>query len=212
MSGLAEWSIADPGAGRRLAAEARQELAAAIRGWGRGDANSIVVHVEDAAWAAVPDGAGDLSEHSTIVAAQELVAALFGVRQPLVASIDGPVTGLGLAVLLCADVRIGGPQTTIAIGDNPHAALIGGGRWLAAHIGAIAAWDRMAGTGAVLDRDSAVATGLLTAAGDRTSARNAAQRLGSDAGWASVKRAARSRLRAELSRALRYEGWLATPS
>lgn len=210
MSGLTEWSVADPGPGARLAAEARSELAAAVHGWSRSDSDAVLVEITGAAWAAETDGHAGLDERGAIVTAQDTVAALFGLTRPLVVSVDGPVSGFGLAVLLCADVRIGGPAATVAVGDHARAALVGGGRWLATHHGATAAWDRMAGTGAVLDRDTAVAGGLLSAAGDRAGARAAAERLAADPRWASVKRAARSRVHSELVRVLRYEGWLAT--
>lgn len=212
MSELAEWSVADPGPGARLAGESRAELAAAVRGWNRSGAGAVLLEVGGAAWAAVPDDRAGLDERRAVVAAQDLVAALFGLARPLVVSVDGPVCGYGLAVLLCADVRVGGPHTTVAVGDRPRAALIGAGRWLAGHHGATAAWDRMAATGATLDRDAAVDTGILTAAGDRASARSVAERLAGDPGWASVKRAARARVRSELAGVLRYEGWLATPA
>ncbi|MQA03291.1 MAG: hypothetical protein GEV07_11370 [Streptosporangiales bacterium] len=208
MGDIATFRCTDEGPGARLAAEARGALADAVRGWRREAPAAVVVEVDGQAWAHVPDVA-DLTDQATIGKAQGLVTALFALDCPVIVAVDSAVSGLGTALLLTADVRIGGPHVTVAVGEAPAAALVGATGWLAARAGAAPAAARLTWTGGTLDADAAVAGGLLTTPGTAADAHACASRLAADpAGWSAVKRADRTRARPELAETLRYHSWL----
>jgi enoyl-CoA hydratase/carnithine racemase len=200
------WTAPDPGAGERLGPAARSELAAAIKTFARGEHGAVLIEVEGDAWARSPDG--EAADHRAITGAHRLVAALHAVPRPVVVSVSGTVAGLGTALLLCADVRVLGPAASVRVGDGPAAALLGAGRWLADRAGVGATYDRLAWTGGSLDAAEAVSSGFATVLGDGSVAAAHAERLAGDPGWAMVRRAARSRLAAELDEVLGYQAWL----
>jgi enoyl-CoA hydratase/carnithine racemase len=200
------WTAPDPGVGARLGASARSELASAIKSFSRGDHGAVLIEVEGDAWA---ETSGDgLADHLAITTVHRLVAALHAVPCPVVISASGTISGLGMALLLCADVRVLDTSAWARVGEGPTAALLGAGRWLAVQAGVGAVYDRLSWTGAAIDGTEAISCGFATLTGDVSVAAAQADRLAGDPGWAMVKRAARSRLAAELDEVLAYQAWL----
>lgn len=211
------WTATDPGADERLGATARAELATAIKGFARGDHGAVLLEVSGDAWAgsAAASGPGSgagsgtaLPDHRAITAAHRLVAALHAVPCPVVICASGAIGGLGTALLLCADVRVFDTGASVGVGDGPTAALLGAGRWLATQAGVGAVYDRLSWTDASIDAGEAISCGFASLAGDVSVALGQAERLAGNPGWAMVKRAARSRLAAELDEVLAYQAWL----
>jgi enoyl-CoA hydratase/carnithine racemase len=200
------WTANDPGTGERLGVTARNELTAAIKSFTRGDHGAVLIEVSGDAWA---EASGEEpADHRAITRVHRLVAALHAVPCPVVISTSGAVGGLGTALLLCADVRVFDTGASVRVSDRPAAALLGAGRWLAVQAGVGAAYERLSWTGAAMDAAEAVSSGFATLIGDVSVAAAHAERLSADPGWAMVKRAARSRLAAELDEVLAYQAWL----
>lgn len=207
MSDVEFLQCPDPGPSGRLTGDARAGLAGTLRGWQRHTPAALLVEVAGDAWAHSPAGDAGLCDLAGISSAHALITGLYGLACPVVVSVDGAVSGLGCALLLAADIRLGSERAAVSAGNGPAEALLAGaGR--AGSAGA-AAIDRLCWTGGTLTGATAVAAGVLTALGSPGDARACADRLAADpVGWSAVKRAQRRRSRPVLETALRYESWL----
>jgi hypothetical protein len=101
----------DPGAPNRLTGDARDELAGALRGWQRNAPPALLVDVVGDAWAHVAGEDAGLRDRPAINRVHALVTALYGLACPVVVAVDGAVSGLGCALLLAADVRVGSQRS-----------------------------------------------------------------------------------------------------
>lgn len=214
MSDVTAHVIEDPGAGRRLAAPARTELAHDIRGWRRHTPSAVLIEVRGDGWHHAPevDAAGRLDRSAVDAGYQSLASALFELSCPVVVSLEGRVSGFGLALAMAADVRVGTTGTTLAAGDGrPLAALLGGAGWLTARVAGTGTFAQLAWTSTAFPADEALRRGLLTAVTDEPGAARAlTERIAAEpAGSSALKRALAARQRAEFSAVLGYEAWLA---
>lgn len=199
--------LPDPGSGERLGAKARDELARAVRAWRKERPGAVLVEVEADAWHHAPELTGAPLERDTVEAGyQALVRSLFMLGCPLVVSLDGRVSGFGLALAMTADVRLATDRTTLGVG-GPVAALLGGVSWLLTHAVGGATFAQLAWTGATLSADEGRRRGLLGAADDPAAL---AARLAADtAGSSALKRALNAPRQVDLGTALGYQSWLA---
>ncbi len=215
MSDLVTLDFEDPGAGERLGHDARAVLAREIRGWHRSAPGAVLLRVHGDAWHHAPELSGveptALDRDRIDAEYQSLVKGLFGLVCPVVVSLDGQVSGFGLALALAADVRLATPRTTVSVGGNAKtAALLGGVAWLVTRAAGAGAFAQLAWTGAALSADEAACHGLLSHTADPDAAAVLAEHLAADAaGSSALKRALTSRQRAELGVVLDYEAWLA---
>jgi enoyl-CoA hydratase/carnithine racemase len=214
MNEVATLDLADPGAGKRLGEGARTALAGEIRGWRRSSPGAVLLLVRGDAWHHAPDlrdtDPAALDRASVDADYQSLVKSLFGLHCPVVISLDGHVSGFGLALATAADVRFATTATTLSVGDAKTAALLGGASWLVARAAGAGTFEQLAWTGATLRAEDAERRGLLSCTTDPGAATALAERLAADpAGSSALKRAMTSRRRAELDVVLDYESWLA---
>jgi 2-(1,2-epoxy-1,2-dihydrophenyl)acetyl-CoA isomerase len=211
MSDVATLDLDDPGTGKRLGKDARATLAQEIRGWRRSAPGAVLLQVRGDAWHQAPalhNAAMDRDHVDTEY--QTLVKALFGLTCPVVISLNGHVSGFGLALAFAADVRLATPRTTVSVGDVKAAALLGGASWLVARVAGAGTFAQLAWTGATMSADEADRHGLLTCTTDPDAAQALVERLAADpTGSSALKRALTSRQRAELEVVLDYESWLA---
>lgn len=207
MSEPALLELADPGAGARLGATARSELADAVRGWRRAAPGAVLLEVPGDAWHHAPELAGSVLDREQVdVAYQALARSLFGLTCPVVVSLDGQVSGFGLALAMAADLRLATDRTTLTVG-GPVAGLLGGVSWLVANVAGGGTFAQLAWTGATLSADEGIRRGLLSPAGD---GRAIVRRLAEDAtGSSALKRALNSPRQAGFGTVLDYQAWLA---
>ncbi|QRP43148.1 enoyl-CoA hydratase-related protein [Amycolatopsis sp. FDAARGOS 1241] len=207
---MSEFVFEDPGAGRRLGEDVRTALAKEIRAWRRAAPGAVLLRVLGDAWHHAPEvGSAPLDRDRVAAGYQALVKDLFGLACPVVAALDGEVSGFGLALALAADVRLATARTTLAVGDLKAAALLGGTGWLLGRAAGTGTFAQLAWTGETLPAGEAARRGLLSP-GDGDAARALADRLAADpAGSSALKRALSTRQRGELETVLAYESWLA---
>jgi enoyl-CoA hydratase/carnithine racemase len=208
-----EIPVRDPGPGSRLGAVEREQLRAALKTAVRESAGCLLLDVQSAAWDQSPSADAEQWTQPVVVDAAGLVRSLFSVGPPVVVSLDGAVSGLGLALALAADLRICSPATTFALGaPQTAAALLGGATWLLEHAIGRASLQHLAWTGSALSAKDALACALVSeiAADPAASARALADRLAlvPDQAATSLKRALTSRHRPDLDVTLDYESWL----
>lgn len=203
------FDVPDPGEGRRLSESMRAELEARVRDWKRTAPDPVLITVAEDAWAHRAAADPSLEGIDAIHRCHSLVASFFRLPGPVVVWVEGEVSGLGLALVLSADICVAGERASASSDGSALSALLGGGSWLAHHAGAAAEFRRLVWTGGPCDRSAALAGGLFTAAGSRLEATEHAMRLESASGaWSALKRGERSRGGPELERDLRYSGWL----
>lgn len=207
MSALVSLELADPGAGQRLGPAARSELGSAVRGWRRARPGAVLLQVQGDAWHHAPELSGTvLTRDGVNDSYHSLVKNLFGLACPVVLSLDGQVSGFGLALAMAADVRFATGRTMLSVG-RPLAALLGGISWLSTHAAGGAALSQLAWTGTTLTADEAIRRGMVVPAGN---ARALAEALSADATASSAfKRALNSPAQPQLASALQYQSWLA---
>lgn len=210
---IMEVAVPDPGQGSRLGPDARKHLGAGLASAVKGKAACVLLRVEGSAWdqGQTVDAQSWPQPVATEVA--QLVRAMFSAGPPVVVALDGPVSGLGTALALAADVRICSPGTTFGLGTPDTAgSLLGGATWLLEHAVGRAVLQHLAWTGSTLDADRALATAVVSevAADPVASARATAERLAQVPTQAAtaLKRALTSRHRADLDATLDYEAWL----
>jgi enoyl-CoA hydratase/carnithine racemase len=195
--------IDDPGTGRRLDAEQRDRLGAALKSAARESAPVVVLHVEGDAWAhrALDDDPAD--QHT-------LVKRVYAGPHPVVVHVSGEVSELGLALLLAADVRILGPDATISFSASaPQSLLAAGVSALVRHRGLSAAEDLL-WTGAALDAAQATARGLSTEVAVVDRALDLATALSrTPHATSALHRSLRAEGSAELAERLEYDAWSA---
>jgi enoyl-CoA hydratase/carnithine racemase len=197
----------DPGPGARLGADVRTAFAEEIRMWRRGTPGALLLQVHGDAWHHAPEA--HLDYDRVEVEYQTLVKGLFGLSCPVVVSLDGQVSGFGLALAMAADVRLATNRTTLAVG-SPLAGLLGGVGWLITRAVGSGTFAQLAWTGATLTAEEAVCRGLLSLADEPGMDRALAQRFATDpVGFSALKRALNSRVHAGLGTTLCYEAWLA---
>lgn len=215
MSDVATLDFEDPRQGGRLGDEARAVLAREIRGWRRSAPGAVLLQVHGDAWHHAPElsdaDPATLDRDRVESEYQSLVKGLFGLTCPVVVSLDGRVSGFGLALTIAADVRLATARTTVSVGgDTKTAALLGGVSWLVSRAAGAGMFAQLAWTGATLTAEEAARHGLLGQTTDPGAAKALAERLAADAvGSSALKRALISRQRAELGVVLDYEAWLA---
>jgi enoyl-CoA hydratase/carnithine racemase len=115
------------------------------------DAGAALVSVDLAPFADVP------AEHAS-GDAYRLLRALLDCPAPTAAYADGPVTGVALAVLLAADLRVASASSSVAAGDP---ALVPGLAWLLDVRAPAAAAPLLLGLGP-MTAAQALAAGILT--------------------------------------------------
>jgi len=214
---VADIVVHDPGPGTRLGTQARDALREELKSAGRQEPGCVLVTVREAAWDHAPEvtsyGPGDWAQGEVADQFQALAGQLYGLGRPVVAVLDGPVSGFGLALALAADLRVATARTTFSMGrPGTAAALLGGCSWLLAGALGTATVAHLAWTGEVLTSEECRRRGLLSeVVKDASRARGLAERLASlPAGSSSaLKRALRSRQRSDLEASMDYESWLA---
>jgi enoyl-CoA hydratase/carnithine racemase len=215
MSDVATLDFEDPGAGKRLGEDTRAVLTREIRSWRRSAPGAVLLQVHGDAWHHAPElrdaEPAVMNRHRVDTEYQSLVKGLFGLACPVVVSLDGHVSGFGLALTIAADVRLATARTTVSVGgDAKTAALLGGVSWLVTRVAGAGTFAQLAWTGATLPAEEAARHGLLNCTTEPDAARALAERLAVDAaGSSALKRALTSRQRAELDVVLDYEAWLA---
>lgn len=214
MSDVATLDFEDPGAGNRLGEDARAMLTRKIRGWRRSAPGAVLLQVHGDAWHHAPELRAEpaaLDRNRIDAEYQPLVKGLFGLACPVVVSLDGHVSGFGLALTIAADVRLATDRSMVSVGDDAKtAALLGAVSWLVTRVAGAGTFAQLAWTGAVLSAEEAARHGLLSRTTEPDAARALTERLAADAaGSSALKRALTSRQRAELDVVLNYEAWLA---
>jgi 2-(1,2-epoxy-1,2-dihydrophenyl)acetyl-CoA isomerase len=213
-------ALADPGEGHRLSHQACEELRSRLRTAAREAPGCLLIDVEAAAWHQGPefpppglDGGSDVSQAAVAGNFHALIEQLFSFAAPVLVTLDGPVSGFGLALALAADLRFATPRATFSLGSPASAAaLLGGTSWLLTRAVGSATFAHLVWTGTALEADAARERGLLSsvspAAG--TEARALAERLAAlpAVTTSAIKRALTSRQRPDLAAALDYESWL----
>jgi enoyl-CoA hydratase/carnithine racemase len=214
-------ALTDPGQGNRLAQEAREDLRSRLRSAAREAPRCLLIDVEAAAWHQGPEFPPSANDGSAVTQAavaegfQALIDQLFAFPAPVVLTLDGPVSGFGLALALAADLRFATPRATFSLGTPASAAaLLGGTSWLLTHAVGAATFAHLAWTGSALDADTAAARGLLSSvspdAGAEAEALAESLAALPAATTSAVKRALTSRRRPDLAATLDYESWLVT--
>ena len=209
--------VDDPGPGRRLGPASRAQLRDELRSIGRGGGTCALLSVRADAWHHAPEvatyGTDQLAQKVVQDEFHSLVDQLFGLGVPVVATLDGAVSGLGLALAMAADLRVASPRTTFAVGDaGTAAALLGGSTWLLARAVGYATVAHLAWTGTALTAGAAEQRGLVGhVSDDPSTGRRLAESLAAVPAPAAsaLKRALTSRQRADLEVSLDYESWLA---
>lgn len=216
-STLTTLDVKDPGEGSRLGAEQRAALRSDLKKIRKSGQLAVHLNVLGDAWhqPAVPD-AQQLSARDVAGDFHALVVDLFSLEVPVLAHLEGRVTGLGLALALACDLRTASPGATLAVGspDSP-AALISGTSWLLTHRAGSALAADLTWTGRELKAEEALTLGLLSeVTSDPGVSIELAQRLASMPGGKSsaLKRSLHARLVPELSAHLEYDAWLSTVS
>lgn len=205
--------LADPGPGSRLGAAERETLRAALKAAVHDSAACLLLHVESGAWDQSRSPHVEQWTQPVTEDVAGLVRALFSAAPPVVVSLDGAVSGLGLALALAADLRVCSPETTFGLGAPENAtALLGGASWLLEHALGRAPLQHLAWTGSVLSAEDALRCALVSdlAADPAASARATAERLARvpEQAASALKRALTSRHRTDLDMTLDYESWL----
>lgn len=221
-SQIAHVVVDDPGRGRRLSNEARKDLSSRLRQAGRSEASCVVVAVHGDAWDHAPDVRSySRDQFSQPVVAGELhalVLQVFAVEVPVVAHLDGAVSGLGLGLAMAADLRVAGPRTSLSLGRPADAAaLLSGASWLLQRAVGTGGHARLAWTGDVVSARSAAQAGLLDrVVDDPEEATGYVQELAAELACvphstaSAIKRSLIGRGKQELAAALDYESWLAS--
>ncbi len=209
--------LTEPPEGRRLDRAARDDLRTRLRSVAREKPGCLVITVAGACWHQAPElGTTDPAEfHQSAVATSfsALSEQVFQLPFPVVVSLDGPVSGFGVALALAADVRFAGPRATLSFGGPASAAaLLGGAGWLVTRAVGAATFSDLAWTGMVLDAEAAARRGLVTTVTPHPeeAARELAETLAAvpAATTSALKRGLTSRQRPDLAAALDYESWL----
>ncbi|WP_219417557.1 enoyl-CoA hydratase/isomerase family protein [Pseudonocardia nigra] len=214
---MTEVVVDDPGPGQRLGTASRSRLRAELRKIGRDGGTCALLSVRADAWHHAPEvasyDADQLAQPVVLEEFQSLVGQLFGLGVPVVAELDGAVSGLGLALAMAADLRVATPRTTLSLGDaSTAAALLGGSTWLLTRAVGYATVAHLAWTGEALTSAVAEQRGLLSrVCDDRSAARRLAESLAAvpTPAASALKRALTSRQRRDLEASLDYESWLA---
>lgn len=213
MTNVFAITVADPGPQARLGAAARRELRTAVRDAGRSDAGAVLMTVAADAWAQDPFHASDgLSADDIGREFHTLLLALFGLDRPVVVHLGGRATGLGLGLLLAADVRFAAAQATVDAGDAGQG-LSGGLAWLLTHRVGSAVAARLAWGGAALTAEQAFGRGIIDQVADDPGVAAAeAERLAAlpRSAASAIKRSLNGRLRGEFQAQLNYDSWLTT--
>ncbi len=203
--------------GRRLDRAARDELRGRLRSAAREKPGCLVLSVQGASWHQAPDlrttDPTEFRQPAVDASFSALSEQLFHLPFPVVAALDGPVSGFGFALSLAADVRLASPRATFSFGGPASAAaLLGGAGWLMTRAVGAAVFSDLAWTGTVLDAEAAARRGLITRVTPHPgeAARELAEALAAvpAATSSALKRGLTSRQRPELAAALDYESWL----
>jgi enoyl-CoA hydratase len=208
-----ELPIADPGPGSRLGAAEREHLRSRLDAAARGSAACLLLQVQGEAWDQSPSTDDAPWTQPVVDDVAGLVRSLFSVGRPVVVSLDGAVSGLGLALALAADLRVCSPATTFGLGAPGTAtALLGGTSWLLEHAIGRAPLQHLAWTGSLLPAEDALRCALVSeiATDPAASGRATADRLAQvpEHAASALKRALTSRHRPDLDVTLDYESWL----
>lgn len=207
-----EIEVPDPGAGARLGTAARAGLAAELRKAGKAGAGCLLVRVRGAAWDHAPELQREQAEQlgqPVVASVSALTRSLFTTGVPVVAAIEGPVSGHGLALALAADLRVGTAGASLAVGLPASAAgLVGGSVWLLERACGRALLTHLAWTGAVLTAQEALGRGLLSAVDEDPRALADTLAAVPPGAASALKRALTSRHTTDLQAGLDYESWL----
>lgn len=214
---IADIVVHDFGPGTRLGTQARDALRAELKSTRGQEPGCVLVTVEESAWDHAPEVTsyrpGDWAQAEVADQFQALAGQLYGLGRPVVAVLDGPVSGFGLALAMAADLRVATARTTFSMGRPETAAtLLGGSSWLLTGALGTATVAHLAWTGDVLTSEECRYRGLLSEVLDDTSqARLLAGRLASlpTGSSSALKRALKSRQRGDLEASMDYDSWLA---
>lgn len=216
MADVIKHVVTDPGKGRRLGADVRKSLIAAVRSAGAEHAGALLLVIEGAAFDHAPEieqiPGGELAPDYVHRDFFGLARTFLKAETPIVVYLDGPVTGFGLGLIASADVRVASDAATFSLGEPRAAALLlSGGTWLVPGVMGSGTLASMAWTGARLSASQALSAGFVSSLQDGVDGA-----FGVAAGVAglthsarsTMKRALNSRRLSNLTEQLMYESWL----
>lgn len=160
-----------PASMNALSVDLSHELTRVCHRAARDDVGAVVITGAGRAFCAGADlreeRTGDVAREGLRATYHPLVLALVALEKPVIAAVNGPVVGAGLALALAADARIGSPQALFvpAFGDIGLVPDSGVG-YLAQRVLGDAAALRWLTSGSRWGADEALARGLIESVSD----------------------------------------------